>query len=525
MRCGALPNRLLPKYRDSANQSNALMLTERTSGILLHPTSLPGPLGAGDLGSDAFRFVDWLVTSGQTYWQMLPLGETGPGNSPYMSSSAFAGSILLIDLAELAGQGWLADEDLRPHPEFRPDRVNFAALYPFRLERLRRAAKAFFDRRNNAAEYDEFCKSESAWLDDYALFMTLDLRLNGCEWRHWPVELATRNPQSLQCVTEVSAEDIGFWKFCQWCFARQWSRLKQYANERGVRIIGDVPIFVAYQSADVWAHQELFELDENGRPTVVAGVPPDYFSNTGQLWGNPLYRWDVHEKTGFSWWIARMRHALQLFDLVRIDHFRGFAGYWEIPAHAATAIDGRWMPGPGAKLFEAFENALGNLPIIAEDLGVITPDVVELRERFNLPGMRILQFAFGEDDSHYFLPHHYVPNSVAYTGTHDNDTSIGWWNTATPGEKNFARKYLGSDGLQIQWDMIIAISNSEANTVIISMQDVLGLSGVDRMNLPGQQDGNWEWRFTWDQVLPKQTRALAKISAESGRSRVINEAS
>ena len=528
------------------------MLTERTSGILLHPTSLPGPLGTGDFGPDAYRFVDWLVSAGQTYWQILPLGEIGPGNSPYMSSSAFAGNILFIDLAELAGQGWLVDEDLKPHPEFRPDRVDFALLKPFRLKRLRRAAKVFLSTRDKTVEdkkplkeplairpseqtmlakstdisgqpYDEFCKSESAWLDDYALFRALKERQNGCEWSLWPTDLANRNPQALHRAAEECVEEIGFWKFCQWCFARQWSQLKQYANERGIRIIGDVPIFVAYQSTDIWAHQELFKLDENGRPTVVAGVPPDYFSKTGQLWGNPLYRWDVHEKTGFAWWIARMRHAFKLFDLVRIDHFRGFSAYWEIPANADTAIHGRWMPGPGAKLFEAFTNALGELPIIAEDLGIITPDVVELRERFRLPGMRILQFAFGEDETHYFLPHHYAPNSVAYIGTHDNDTCIGWWNSATPEEKAFARKYLGSEGDEIQWDMIRAISDSEANTVIIAMQDVLGLSGEHRMNYPSRQEGNWEWRFSWDQVRPEQTLALAKISSEHGRIPQINK--
>ncbi len=501
------------------------MLTERTSGILLHPTSLPGPYGAGDFGSDAYRFVDWLVSAGQTYWQMLPLGEIGPGNSPYMSSSAFAGNILLIDLVELADQGWLIDEDLKPRMEFRPDRINFALLRPFRLERLRRAATSFFaypqktwhHQETSYAAYVEFCNTEGEWLDDYAIFMTLNEQQNGCEWSCWPESLANRNPQALQHVAESCTEEIGFWKFCQWCFARQWSHLKQYANEHGIRIIGDVPIFAAYQSADVWAHQELFELDEKGRLTVVAGVPPDYFSKTGQLWGNPLYRWDAHEKTGFAWWIARMRHALKHFDLVRIDHFRGFAGYWEIPANESTAINGRWVPGPGAKLFEALDVALGGLPIIAEDLGMITPDVVELRERFNLPGMRVLQFAFAEDESHPFLPHHYAPNSVAYTGTHDNDTSIGWWSTATPGEKEFARKYLGSECHHIQWDMIRAISNSEANTVIILMQDVLGLSGDHRMNFPGQPNDNWEWRFSWGQVLPEQTQALEKISAESSR--------
>ena len=497
------------------------MLTERTSGILLHPTSLPGPLGAGDFGADAYQFVNWLVSAGQTYWQMLPLEEIGPGNSPYMSISAFAGNILLIDLAELASQGWLDDEDLKPHPEFRSDRVDYELLRSFRLERLRRASTEFFTRHDRIAEYKDFCNSEGAWLEDYALFMTIKERQDGCAWNHWPINLAKKNQQALKRVAEICADEIDFWKFCQWCFSRQWSKLKQYANERGIRIIGDVPIFVAYQSADVWAHQELFELDENGHPTVVAGVPPDYFSETGQLWGNPLYRWDTHEKTGFAWWIARLRHSLKLFDLVRIDHFRGFAGYWEIPAGAATAIHGRWMPGPGTKLFEAIEKSLGSLSIIAEDLGVITPDVVELRERFKFPGMRILQFAFGGDDSHYFLPHHYVPNSVAYTGTHDNDTSIGWWNTATSGEKDFAQKYLGAaDGEQIHWGMISAISNSEANTVIILMQDVLGLPSEHRMNIPGQPGGNWEWRFSWQQFDSEQTLQLAKITEESGRNRV-----
>ena len=495
------------------------MLIERTSGILLHPTSLPGPLGSGDFGSDAYKFVDWLVSAGQTYWQMLPLGCIGPGNSPYMSSSAFAGNFLLIDLAELAEQGWLDEEDLKPHQEFHSDRIDFSLLNPFRIARLRRAAQAFFaspDKRSRT-DYVEFCDLEREWLDDYALFMTLNASQDGVLWNLWPTDLARRDPQALRRITESCTEEIGFWKFCQWCFSRQWTKLKQYANERGVRIIGDVPIFVAYQSADVWAHQELFELDENGNPTVVAGVPPDYFSKTGQLWGNPLYRWDAHEKSGYAWWIARMRHALRLFDQVRIDHFRGFASYWEIPADAPTAIHGRWMPGPGDKLFHAFENALGELPIIAEDLGIITPDVVELREKFELPGMRILQFAFGEDESHYFLPHNYVPNSVAYTGTHDNDTSIGWWHTATPEEKSFALKYLGSNGHHILWDMIKAVSRSEANTVIFPMQDVLELSGVHRMNYPGQHDGNWEWRFSWEQIRPQITRLMAKISAEYKR--------
>lgn len=495
------------------------MLTNRASGILLHPTSLPGPFGSGDFGASAYQFIDWLKNTGQTYWQMLPLGEVGPGHSPYMSCSAFAGNLLLIDLVELVNQGWLSTSDLIPQADFHAGHVEFTVVVPFRLERLRRAATNFFTltQKQKRAEYDEFCAAECSWLEDYALFKTIENRQSGCVWNHWPRELATRNSAALQRVAEDCDDEIGFWKFCQWCFSRQWSLLKHYANERDIRIIGDVPIFVAYQSADVWSNQGLFELDESGHPTVVAGVPPDYFSETGQLWGNPLYRWDAHEKTDYSWWVARLKHALKLFDLVRIDHFRGFSACWEIPASASNAVHGRWMPGPGTKLFSAFQNAIGQLPIIAEDLGVITPDVTELRDKFNLPGMRILQFAFGDGESNSFLPHHYVTNTVAYTGTHDNDTTLGWWNTLPEHEKAFAREYLGTDGHAIISDMIRALSSSIANTVIFPMQDVLGLSGEHRMNYPGHPNGNWEWRFSFEQISPEHSHALASMSVEYSR--------
>lgn len=498
------------------------MLTDRASGILLHPTSLPGTFGAGVFGSDACKFIDWLVSAGQTYWQVLPLGEIGPGNSPYMSRSAFAGSILLIDLAELASQGWLSHEDLKPYPGFRTDRIDFTLIQPFRMERLRRAAMNFFANREDNVlwVYEEFCIAESVWLEDYALFMTIAERENWREWDQWPKDMAHRDPQALLSIKMTYPDEIGFWKFCQWSFSRQWSKLKQYANERGVRIIGDVPIFVAYQSADVWAHQGLFELDANGRPSVVAGVPPDYFSKTGQLWGNPLYRWVIHEETRFAWWIARLRHALQLADLVRIDHFRGFVAYWEVPSSETNAVNGKWVHGPGKKLFEAFEKAFPSLPVIAEDLGLITPDVIELRDKFKLPGMRVLQFAFGEGEGNHFLPHHYVQNTIAYTGTHDNDTTIGWWDSLPDHEKAFAQQYLDSDGEAINWVMMSALSKSVANIVIFPMQDVLGLSGEHRMNFPGHPIGNWEWRFSWDQIKPEHTQALAKMSAENNRSGV-----
>jgi len=495
------------------------MLTDRGSGILLHPTSLPGTFGSGDFGTEAYRFVDWLVSAGQSYWQVLPMGEIGPGHSPYMSSSAFAGNILLIDLAELANQGWLSPDDLIPLPDFQPGRVDFIITHPFRMERLRRAAGNFFSSEHDEMHrsYTEFCIAEKEWLDDYAFFQTISEREHWREWNQWPKELVRRESKALRLIEQDCADQIGFWKFCQWCFARQWSDLRLYANEQGVRIIGDVPIFVAYKSADVWSHQELFELDENGLPLVVAGVPPDYFSETGQLWGNPLYRWDVHQENGYAWWIARLRHTLQLVDMVRIDHFRGFAAYWEIQADAPNAIAGKWKPGPGENLFKAFVQAFPHLPIIAEDLGLITPDVLELRDKFNLPGMRVLQFAFGDGEGNHFLPHHYVMNTVAYTGTHDNDTTLGWWETVPEQIKTFALQYLQSDGKAINWEMMHALSRSVANLVIFPMQDVLGLSSEHRMNFPGKPEGNWEWRFSWDQVQREQTLALAKMSEENDR--------
>ncbi|MEQ1589149.1 MAG: 4-alpha-glucanotransferase [Gallionella sp.] len=495
------------------------MLTQRASGILLHPTSLPGTFGSGDLGEHAYRFVDWLKAAGQTYWQTLPIGEIGPGNSPYMSSSAFAGNVLMVDLAELGRQGWLSPGDLIPHPQFKENQVDYALTKSFRLRRLRLAALRFTANSSEVMRqaFSNFCEEEQDWLDDYALFMAIAEQQSWREWQQWPQALVRREDQALRQIEIDCAEDIVFWKFCQWSFSRQWLGLKSYARDRGVHLIGDVPIFVALQSADVWAHQSLFELDESGQPLVVAGVPPDYFSETGQLWGNPLYRWSEHEKNGYRWWIYRIKKSLQYTDLLRIDHFRGFAAYWQIQADAPNAIHGQWMLGPSEKLFYALEKAIPHLPIIAEDLGIITPDVVELRDKFGLPGMRILQFAFGEDESNHYLPHHYVANAVAYTGTHDNDTSKGWWNTISDHEREFAKRYLSCDGQHIQWDMIQALSKSIANTVIYPMQDVLGLGGDSRMNYPGLADGNWEWRFTWEQIQLDQTETLAKLSAENHR--------
>lgn len=501
------------------------MTSQRASGILLHPSSLPGATaGSGDLGANAYYFVDWLQGSGQTLWQILPLGEIGPGNSPYMSGSAFAGNVLMIDLAELVSHGWLAQEDLAAGHEFTTQRIDFSRMHPFRIERLRRAARCFFANAHDPlrGDFKKFCVSEQYWLDDYALFRAIENSESWGEWSNWPGGLARREPKALKAAVKKYADEINLWKFCQWRFACQWACLKRYANERGVQIVGDMPIFVAYHSADVWANPDLFELDADGRLLCVAGVPPDYFSETGQHWGNPLYRWKNHEQSGYQWWIARLRHSIKQADWVRIDHFRGFAAYWEIPVGETTAINGRWVKGPGAKLFHALKHEIGNLPIIAEDLGVITPDVTKLRIQFGLPGMKVLQFAFGDEADHLFLPHNYEPDTVAYTGTHDNDTSIGWWATASARERSFAQHYFGCDGRSIQWDMMRTLSASVADRVIFPMQDVLGLAGEHRMNFPGKPEGNWGWRFSWDQVQPWHGKTLAAMSAVHGRSPLAN---
>ncbi len=493
------------------------MIFSRSSGVLLHPTSLPGSHGSGDFGSDAFRFVDWLVASGQTLWQMLPLGGIGPGNSPYMSNSAFAGNVLLIDLNELAQHGWLSKESLTPHAKMDAYRVDYSIVYHYRMERLHQAATRFFASPQPNPEYEAFCLTEQTWLDDYALFMALAEKNHWQDWAQWEGDLAHRVPAALVSAAKTLATEIGFWRFCQWSFFRQWRKLKAYANQQGVQIVGDIPIFIAYQSAEVWARQSLFELDENLLPTVVAGVPPDYFSETGQRWGNPLYRWQTHEADGFAWWIQRIRKTIALVDIVRIDHFRGFAGYWEIPASEATAMNGKWQPGPGEKLFNAIQCKLGTLPIIAEDLGVVTPDVVALLEKFNFPGMRILQFAFGGKMDNPYLPHNYKRNTVVYGGTHDNNTAQGWFKAASPTERDFVCRYLKTDGKEIHWDLIRAASESVANMAIHPMQDILGLDGASRMNLPGMSEGYWEWRFTWEQVSSALTSQLHTITEASHR--------
>ncbi|MEN4100888.1 MAG: 4-alpha-glucanotransferase [Anaerolineaceae bacterium] len=468
----------------------------RSSGILLHPTSLPGPDGIGDIGPEAYRWIDYLHECGCGLWQILPLNPTGYGDSPYQAFSAFAGNPNIISPALLREDGLLKRFDLSDRPVFPDDEVQYGPVIEWKATLLHRAFTNFNqnpDRQLRAA-YDEFKDTQAHWLQDYALFMTIKNQQGGASWANWPEDLRKRRPDALARILDTQGEEIESIKFRQFLFFRQWKSLVDYAHEKDILIIGDIPIFVAYDGADAWSHPELFYLDEDLNPTFVAGVPPDYFSPTGQLWGNPLYHWRQHEKTGFRWWIERLRTTLQTVDLVRLDHFRGFSGYWEIPADMPTAEIGRWVKGPGAGILQAFNNALGDLPIIAEDLGVITDDVHAMRDQFNLPGMKIFQFAFSNSPADPFLPHNYPHNCVAYTGTHDNDTALGWYNSAPKAEQDFFRRYTGRSGENVSWDMIRAVWSSVAMFAIAPLQDFLSLDTHARMNFPGKPAGNWGWR-------------------------------
>ncbi len=485
----------------------------RASGILLHPTSLPGPYGIGTLGEEAYRWVDFLAEAEQSYWQVLPLGPTGFGDSPYQSFSAFAGNPLLIDLRTLVERGWLDEALLREGHALPEAYVDYGALIPFKRRSLRSAYRGFLRRASDEEReaFATFCHEESWWLDDFALFMALKDVFHSA-WNEWPRPLRLREPDALAQVRREHAERIEEHRFSQWLFFRQWHALREYAHNHGVRLIGDIPIFVAYDSADVWAHPEFFHLDEEGRPTVVAGVPPDYFSPTGQLWGNPLYRWNVLAEHGYSWWIDRVRATLRLVDWVRLDHFRGFEAYWEIPAGMPTAEIGRWVPGPGDALFRALKEALGELPIIAEDLGVITPEVEALRERWGFPGMKVLQFAFSDPQNPY-LPHNYTSTRwVVYTGTHDNDTTVGWFQSLDGKTRDFVLRYLARDGRDIAWDFIRLAWQSVAVLAVAPLQDVLRLGSEARMNTPGRPAGNWTWRVQTSMLTPDVARALADLT-------------
>ncbi len=475
-------------------------LQRRQAGILLHPTSLPGPWFCGDLGSEAWHFVDFLAAAGQRVWQILPLGPTHDDLSPYQSLSAHAGNPQLISIEGLQAQGWLEGA------------VTPNARYGGKAPLIERAWQGFQARADDAARagLQRFI-DESHWLEDYALFCVLKRVEQGRGWNEWPAPLRDHDPAALEAVRQSHAEELAVLRFEQFVFDQQWQALKQHANGKGIAIFGDMPIFVAHDSADVWAQRQCFDLDESGQPTVVAGVPPDYFSATGQRWGNPHYDWEWMETDGFSWWHQRIEGQLRLFDLVRIDHFRGFEAYWEIPAHEDTAINGRWVKAPGDALFATLLERFDPLPVVAEDLGTITPEVTALRRKYALPGMRILHFAFDGSPENPYLSHNHSENSVVYTGTHDNDTTLGWCNTIPESVRQLMMEYLGQPGEAMPWPLIRAAYASVARLAIVPLQDVLELDGEHRMNTPGTTTGNWQWRFSWDMVAADRAPRLRRL--------------
>ena len=487
------------------------VLTERASGVLLHPTSLPGAHGCGDLGPQAHAFAQWLRSAGQRFWQMLPVGPLGYGNSPYSALSAFAGNPLLISLDRLVDEGLLPRGALADVPRFSASRTDYAAARAWREKCLRIAFDAFQKRTSDHPSFEIFCSASAAWLEDFALYSAIKRARSERPWTEWEPDLRARDPEALDRARKALRGEIDQQRLEQYLFARHWRTLHDACGSSGLRLIGDLPIFVAHDSADVWAHRELFFLDPQGQPTVIAGVPPDYFSATGQRWGNPLYRWD---EATLRWWTQRFASMLERFDAIRLDHFIGFVRYWEIAASEPTAQNGRWIPGPGAKLFER----LGAAPLIAEDLGAVTPEVTALRDRFGFPGIKLLQFAFGTDpQGPTFLPHNYERNSVAYTGTHDNDTTVGWFDKLSESERRAALDYLGTAGREIHWEMLRAVWASVANIAIAPAQDLLGLGSEARMNLPGTSQDNWEWRLA---ELPSESvqQRLERLTAIYGRS-------
>jgi len=491
---------------------------KRKSGILCHPTSMPGRYGIGEMGEPMLRFVDFLKQGGQTIWQILPLGPTGYGDSPYQPFSAFAGNPLLIGLDWLKADGLLRDADIGPHEVFPEDRVLYGPVIEFKHQVLRRSYERFLGgARVLRAEAEEYYRANAEWLEDLALFMAMKRHLNWAVWTTWPRDIALHDGKAIDRWRNLLAEEVDYQRYLQFQFDRQWRRVRDYAHEAEITILGDIPIFMGHDSADVWSNQHLFQLDDGGQPLAVAGVPPDYFSPTGQLWGNPHYRWDVMRESGYAWWIARLRAVLARVDLVRLDHFRGFSGYWEVPAGEKTAINGRWVRGPGAHFFETVKEALGSLPIVAEDLGVITADVAALRQQFGLPGMRVLQFAFDGDASSPHLPHNYTTDSVVYTGTHDNDTALGWYAERAEDAKHRVRVYTGTDGHNINWDLIRLAMTSVGEMAVFPLQDVLGLGSAARLNTPGRADGNWTWRYQEWMLRPQLSDALRELARASGR--------
>lgn len=499
---------------------------KRSSGILMHPTSLPNEYGIGDLGSAAYDFVDFLHETGQKLWQVLPIGPTGYGNSPYASFSAFAGNTNLISPELLKKQGFLDEEDLTNLPEFDKNKIDYPKVAEFKSGLFKKSFEKFKERVNEKEKdnFFYFCDMNNYWLQDFAVFMSVkeyyeteaknENRENTCKtWSDWQPEILSREPSHLNEVNNKLGDEIFYHKYLQYQFFKQWLQLKSYVNEKGISLIGDIPIFVAYDSADVWANPDLFLLDEKGLPIEVAGVPPDYFSETGQLWGNPLYNWNELKRRGFDWWIERIRMTLNLVDILRIDHFRGFESYWAIPYGSPNAINGEWKKAPGKELFNAIKASLGKLAIVAEDLGIITPEVEELRDYFNFPGMKILQFAFTNTGKDPFLPHNYNPNCVVYPGTHDNDTCLGWYKAAPEKEKAYFLRYSGVEEKDLHWGFIRMGMNSVANQFIFAIQDLFGLDTQARMNMPSKPDGNWEWRLD-PALLTQEVKDTLKAMTE-----------
>lgn len=494
----------------------------RGSGILLHLTSLPSSFGIGDMGPWAYKFADFLAETKQRYWQILPLNPThlGHGNSPYHSTSAFACNPWLISPELLVQDGLLLQEEVAALMGFPKDRVEYGKAIDLKKGLLERAL-ARFRSNKKPSDYKNFCEEHAHWLDDYALFLALKSHFAGEVWSQWPGDIRDRNLGPLESVKRGLQEAIEAEVFNQYIFFRQWHALKSYCNERGISVIGDVPIYVVYDSADVWVHPELFKLDEQKRPYAVAGVPPDYFSETGQLWGNPVYKWDVLKEKGYAWWIQRIAHNLNLFDFVRIDHFRGFVSYWEVPANEKNAINGRWVEAPAEAFFNVILDKFPKAPIIAEDLGLITPDVWEIMEHFGFPGMKVLLFAFGEDlPTNPYAPHNHVKNCLVYTGTHDNNTARGWFEKeATPDEKKRFHAYQGKEvpEKEVHWELVRLGMVSVADTAIFPMQDILGLGAEARMNRPAKKDGNWQWRLLPDQLTPSLAKRLLEMTEIYGR--------
>lgn len=491
----------------------------RKAGILVHPTSFPSPYGIGDLGNGAYSFIDFLERSKQSLWQVLPITPTGYGDSPYQSFSSFAGQPLIISPDRLIEIGLLSSADI-DHKEWEPCNIDYGPVIQYKIELLK---KAFVHFENSSdlellKDYKAFCKKHKLWLEEYTLFMSVKDHHNGVVWTKWTKEIAFPTDATKKKWRKKLYKSIEYYRFIQFIFFKQWFKLKKYANDKGIEVIGDTPIFVAFDSADVWAHKELFHLDAKGYPTFVAGVPPDYFSETGQLWGNPLYNWDIHKKTGYKWWIKKIDYTLTLVDILRIDHFRGFEAYWAVPYGAPNAIEGEWRKGPFKDLFYAFEKALGtDLPIIAEDLGVITDAVEDLRDTFHLPGMKILQFAFETTEENTFLPHQFVSNSVCYTGTHDNDTTLSWYHNISEKSQDKLRRYLNTDAHNITWDMIRACYGSVSKMALVPLQDVMNFDNWARMNTPGVAFNNWQWRYTEDMLSENLQNHLSYITTLYGR--------